>query len=233
MTKPTPFAYPSKITLDTLDDLLAHHRRVFGGMTMMTDPPPADPPANDPPKGDPPPADPPAYTPPATQADLDRIISERLTREKAKFADYPDLKAKAEAHDAAIEAAKSEADKAVDAARAEGQRTALEAVNGRLIKAEARVLASTAKFRDPADALGFLDLSDVTVNDDGEVDSKAIEQKLKDLAESKPYLLDDGKAPTPRPDHTQGGGGGGEDKPSVDRGREMFANRRGAPKKTS
>ena len=30
-----------------------------------------------------------------TQADLDRIVSERLQRERAKFADYDDLKAKA------------------------------------------------------------------------------------------------------------------------------------------
>lgn len=35
------------------------------------------------------------YTPPATQADLDRIVSERIARERAKFADYDDLKAAA------------------------------------------------------------------------------------------------------------------------------------------
>jgi hypothetical protein len=36
------------------------------------------------------------YTPPASQADLDRIITERLGRERAKYADYDDLKSKAE-----------------------------------------------------------------------------------------------------------------------------------------
>lgn len=35
------------------------------------------------------------YQPPASQADLDRIISERLGRERAKFADYDELTAKA------------------------------------------------------------------------------------------------------------------------------------------
>lgn len=33
------------------------------------------------------------YTPPATQADLDRIVENRLQRERAKYADYDQLKA--------------------------------------------------------------------------------------------------------------------------------------------
>lgn len=36
------------------------------------------------------------YTPPATQADLDRILEQRLSRERAKFGDYDELKTKAE-----------------------------------------------------------------------------------------------------------------------------------------
>jgi hypothetical protein len=35
------------------------------------------------------------WTPPATQQELNRIISERVQRERAKFADYEDLKAAA------------------------------------------------------------------------------------------------------------------------------------------
>lgn len=35
------------------------------------------------------------YTPPATQEELNRIIEARLARERAKFADYEDLKRKA------------------------------------------------------------------------------------------------------------------------------------------
>lgn len=176
------------------------------------------------------PTDPPAYTPPASQADLDRIVGDRLARERAKYADYDDLKTKAEAHDAALEAAKSDADKAVDAARTEGEKAATERVNTRLVKSEARVLASAAKFRDPSDAVAFLDLTKVTVNDDGEVDEKAIKDQLDALATSKPYLVDDGRKPSPRSDRSQGGGGG-DDKPSLARGREMFEQRRG--KKTS
>lgn len=35
------------------------------------------------------------YTPPATQADLDRIVENRLQRERSKYADYDTLKEKA------------------------------------------------------------------------------------------------------------------------------------------
>jgi len=34
------------------------------------------------------------YTPPASQEDLDRIVSDRLARERAKYADYDELKTK-------------------------------------------------------------------------------------------------------------------------------------------
>lgn len=35
------------------------------------------------------------FTPPASQVELNRIISERVSRERAKYADYEDLKSKA------------------------------------------------------------------------------------------------------------------------------------------
>lgn len=49
------------------------------------------------------------YTPPGSQADLDRIISERLSRERAKFGDYDALKSKAEQFDRLEDEKKSEA----------------------------------------------------------------------------------------------------------------------------
>lgn len=48
---------------------------------------------------------------PITQADVDRIVADRLKRERAKFADYDELKAKA-----------AEADKAKDADKGEAQK---------------------------------------------------------------------------------------------------------------
>jgi len=61
------------------------------------------------------------YTPPATQADLDRIIADRLSRERGKFADYDDLRSKAERLAEIEEANKTEAEKQAE------QLTALQA----------------------------------------------------------------------------------------------------------
>jgi hypothetical protein len=65
-----------------------------------------------------------SYTPPASQADLDRIISDRLARERAKFADYDDLKAKASKLDEQEQASKTELQKAIERAEAAEKRAA-------------------------------------------------------------------------------------------------------------
>ena len=49
-----------------------------------------------------------------TQAEMDAIIGDRLKRERAKYADYDELKTKATAYDEAAEASKSELQKAVE-----------------------------------------------------------------------------------------------------------------------
>lgn len=53
-----------------------------------------------------------------TQADLDRIVKDRLTREREKYGDYDALKAKAEKLDEIEEASKSELQKATERATA-------------------------------------------------------------------------------------------------------------------
>lgn len=58
------------------------------------------------------------FTPPATQEELNRIIAERISREKAKFADYNDLKTKASQFDQLTEAQKTETQKALERAEA-------------------------------------------------------------------------------------------------------------------
>lgn len=49
-----------------------------------------------------------------TQSEMDAIIGDRLKRERAKYADYDELKTKATAYDEAAEASKSELQKAVE-----------------------------------------------------------------------------------------------------------------------
>lgn len=74
----------------------------------------------------------PAYTPPASQAELDRIIGDRLARERAKFSDYDTVKAKADRLDAAEQAAKTEAQRLSER---------IAAAEARAIAADRRALA--------------------------------------------------------------------------------------------
>jgi hypothetical protein len=65
------------------------------------------------------------FKPITSQDDLNRIITERIARERSKFSDYPDLKAKAEKFDELDAANKSEIEKATEkAAAAERERDA-------------------------------------------------------------------------------------------------------------
>lgn len=130
------------------------------------------------------------YTPPATQADLDRIITERLSRAKATPpADYDDLKQKAQRYDELEAANATDLEKAVAKAREEGSSEATARSNVRLVSAEVRAVAAELGFRDPADALAqYGDLTKVAVTDE-DVDSAAVKARLGELATSKPYLL--------------------------------------------
>ncbi len=58
----------------------------------------------------------------------------------------------------------------------------------RAVTAEVKAVAAGLKFQDPADALRLLDLDDL-VDDDGEVDEKAVADALQGIADKKPYLL--------------------------------------------
>jgi hypothetical protein len=73
------------------------------------------------------------FTPPASQADLDRIIGDRIARERAKFGDYDEVKKKAAEYDKAIDAAKTDQQRLEDRANvAEAKVPGLEAENLRL-----------------------------------------------------------------------------------------------------
>ncbi len=180
--------------------------------------------AND--KGADKPEDKPAdFKPIESQEDFDRRLSERLTRERAKFEGFDDYKKKADEFDKAAEAARTDQEKAVEAAKNEGRTEALTAANARLLSAEARALAAEAKFANPALVVRALDLKDVKVNDDGSVDADAIKAKLKEAADSGAFVIGDGEKPKPKPDRAQGGAAAKGDK-SVASGRELFEARR-------
>lgn len=64
------------------------------------------------------------YTPPATQDELNKIVEARLQRERAKYADYDDLKTKATKFDEVTEASKTELQKERERAEAAERKAA-------------------------------------------------------------------------------------------------------------
>ena len=149
---------------------------------------PPDPGQTPPPGGEPPKT--------FTQADLDRIIKERLTREQTRFADYDDLKKAAGELQKLKDAQLSESEKLTKriaeleqvAADREAEAEATEAeVNKKLLHAEVRVLAATLNFIDPEEAWKLADLASATFGDDGKIDG--VKKPLEKLAKDKPHLL--------------------------------------------
>lgn len=67
------------------------------------------------------------------------------------------------------------------------QNEAIAQANVRVLKANVRASAA-GRLADPSDALRYIDLSDLTVSDDGEVDSAAIDAKVDELIKQRPYL---------------------------------------------
>jgi hypothetical protein len=120
---------------------------------------------------------------------LDRMKAERTEATRKATAEKQRADALQAQLDEIAAANATDQEKAVAAARKEGETSALERVNSRLVRAEARAIAAELNFRDPADALGQIDLGEITVSNDGEVDTEAVKTALADLAERKAYLL--------------------------------------------
>lgn len=113
------------------------------------------------------------FTPPASQEELDRIIQDRIARERKKFEGY---------------VPSDRFNQAITDAKAEGEREAAQRYTSRLLQAEVKAGAKGMGFHDPNDAIQQLgDLSDAVR--DGEVDADAVSKALTKLATDKPYLV--------------------------------------------
>lgn len=146
-------------------------------------------------------AQPPAYTPPASQADLDRIIESRLSRERQKLAgeyggDAASVKAQLADYQKHLDSQKTDHEKALEAARAEAAGETRTKFLDRLVSAEVKSAATLAGFTDPGDVLAFLKSEELVKDDDPDAD--AIKKAIDKLASEKPYLLKPGTKPTPR-----------------------------------
>jgi hypothetical protein len=124
-----------------------------------------------------------------SQADVDRIVKERLERERGKYADYDTLKTAAAKWQETQDAQKTELQKAMEKA------AGLQEQNARLSQERTELLirsavvaeASKLGFVDPSDAYRLIDLAKVKVSDAGAVEGVA--QELDGIAKGKPYLL--------------------------------------------
>lgn len=100
------------------------------------------------------------------------------------------------------EANQSEAEKALEAARAEGDQTARTEMNGQLLAArvELAILKSddAKKLADPSDALVFIDAAEIT-DSDGNVKAKALTSAIDTLLAAKPHLAAGAKRVTQVP----------------------------------
>jgi hypothetical protein len=114
-----------------------------------------------------------------TQADMDRVIADRVAREKAKYSDYGDLKKRAAA-------AMTDNEKALADAEQRGRSAALQGAGVRLARAELRA-AAAGKVSESALA-GFLEYADMSkfVGEDGEPNEKAIAAAVKKIGGDKP-----------------------------------------------
>lgn len=129
------------------------------------------------------------WKPPESQAALDRIVQDRLARERAKFGDYDEAKAKAAKFDELEAASASDLEKATK--RAEAAEAKATAATERAVSA-----LRTSAVRDHASKLGAVDADAVlalipkdavTVGDDGQV--AGAEEAVKALLSAKPYLV--------------------------------------------
>ena len=146
-----------------------------------------------------------------TQADVDRIIAERLTRQKAQFSDYDDLKSARAELDKIKEERMSEVEKAQKrAAEAEKEREqALQFANDRLIRAAFVAEAAKVGAAHPEDVYNLADLGDVSVADDGAV--SGVQEAVSSLVEAGRLVMA-GKPKAPSLDGGAGAGDRPEDK---------------------
>lgn len=126
------------------------------------------------------------YTPPATQEELNKLITDRVARERAKYADYEDLKKAKDELDQLRNASKSDLEKAI--ARAEAAEAKIKAFETR-----DQIIAwktDIAKEHDvPVDALAGSSKEELTAHAE-------VLKKLLPEAPKSPVILGQERAPS-------------------------------------
>lgn len=142
------------------------------------------------------------FTPPASQDELNRIIDTRLKREREKYADYDDLKSKAEQFDLLSQSKQSDEQKTNE------RITALEKelASAKFDADRARIQAKYSIADD--DASLFLTATDT---EKLEAQAKALSDRIADRKQNGPYVP-----------AQKGNEVGGNDDPMRDMARQIF-----------
>lgn len=159
--------------------------------------------------GDGDPTQPPVTTPPDktfTQAELDKILKDRLDRERAKTADYAQLKQAADRLKEIEDAQKSELEKLQERVTQFEQKVEQTAQENKRLKREAKiaVIAGQLGAVDPYDA--NFQMATQAIDPDGDGADDKIKESIEALKTQRPYLF--GKAqPHIEPFNPDGGPG--------------------------
>jgi len=131
-----------------------------------------------------------------TQDQVNRLLQDRLARQKAQFQDYEELKTKAAEFDKIAEASKTELEKAQErAAQAEEQAREIQERARRTLTDAAITAAASGKFADPSDAAAFIDRAAIEYGEDGAPTNVAA--LVDAVLEAKPHLAASATRATP------------------------------------
>lgn len=157
-----------------------------------------------------------------TQTDVDRIIADRLRRQKSQYSDYDDLKSQAEKWEEHEQEQKSELEKAQDRAdKAEAATAAaLQHAQETLIRGAFIAEAAKAGAAHPEDAYSLADRTSVSVDDQGAI--TGVTEAVTSLIEEKRLVMS-GKPAAPSLDGGKGGGTRASDQATKDLTEEELA----------
>jgi hypothetical protein len=172
----------------------------------MADPDPTPQPAQDP-TPDPTPTPDPDPSRTFSQTDVDRIVQDRLARQKAQYAGFDELKAKADKFDELEQASKTDLEKA-NARVAQLEREAADqaqALQDSRLRSAVTAEAAKRNVVDPDAALALIDRAELTFGDDGAPTN--IADAMESLLQARPYLVGGGRPASSADLGARGSGG--------------------------
>lgn len=125
------------------------------------------------------------FTPITSQADLDKIIQDRVRREQQKYRDYDSLKAKAEQFDVLAQESQTDRERELEEARLEAFHEAMAQAVPLAVRAEFRSAAKGVLSAEQLESL--LEDLDLTryASDEGQPDEEKITKKIAAFAPAK------------------------------------------------